>query len=46
MKRKKKYIQTSAVAGLGTAILPKLDFSDIVFNKPIKFRVIGIGLRD
>jgi len=44
MKRK-KFIQTSAVAGLGTAILPKLAFSDIVSNKRIKIGVIGIGLR-
>ena len=35
MKRK-KFIQTSAVAGLGTTILPKLAFSDIVSNKRIK----------
>ena len=44
MKRK-KFIQTSAVAGLGTAILPKLAFSDIVSNKRIKIGVIGTGLR-
>ena len=43
--KQKKIIQTFIVAGLGTAILPKLDFSDIVFNKPIKFGVIGRGLR-
>jgi predicted dehydrogenase len=44
MKRK-KFIQTSAVAGLGTAVLPKLAFSDIVSNKRIKIGVIGTGLR-
>ena len=44
MKRK-KFIQNSAIAGLGTAILPKLAFSDIVSSKRIKIGVIGTGLR-
>ena len=43
--KQKKIIQTFAVAGLGTAILPKLAFSDIVSNKRIKIGVIGTGLR-
>jgi len=43
--KQKKIIQTSAVAGLDTAILPKLVFSDIVSDKRIEIGVIGMGFR-
>ncbi len=44
MKRR-KFIQTSAVAGLGAAILPKLAFSNLTSNNRIKLGFIGTGMR-
>jgi len=44
MKRK-KFIQTSTLAGLGTAILPNVVFSELKSNKRVKIGVIGTGLR-
>ena len=44
MKRK-KFIQTSTLAGLGATILPNVAFSELTSNKRVNIGVIGTGLR-
>ena len=44
MKRK-KFIQTSTLAGLGAPILPNVAFSELKSNKRVNIGVIGTGLR-
>ena len=44
MKRK-KFIQTSTLIGLGTTILPNVAFSELTSNKRVNIGVIGTGLR-
>ena len=44
MKRK-KFIQTSTLAGLGATIFPNVAFSELTSNKRVNIGVIGTGLR-
>jgi len=44
MKRK-KFIQTSTLAGLGATILPNVAFSELTSKKRVNIGVIGTGLR-
>ena len=44
MKRK-KFIQTSTLAGLGVTILPNVAFSKLTSKKRVKIGVVGTGLR-